>query len=195
MNSFKKSKQLRLEAERLLIHHGINETLSAYSDVFYTGSYALDLMAWPDIDIEISLLNDPYNKEAFLEIGKKIGQLQDIISMKFSDHYHFPVEPLPHGLYWNIRIANSIWDVPWKIDLWALKPEEIQKHKKDMQATNQALNHSNRKLIIEIKTSLLNNEGRTPILSGYHIYQAVLVHGLQKRNEVIGYLLQKGVQL
>ena len=42
--------------------------------------------------------------------------------------------------------------------------------------------------ILEIKHSLLTPDGRTPVLSGYHIYQAVLFKGLRDRTEVIEYL-------
>ncbi len=118
------------------------------SYVFYTGSYALNLMVLPDIDIEISMHNDSFNKEIFFEIGKQISQLPDIISMKFKDHHAFPVDSLPAGLYWNIRIHNDFHDIPWKIDLWAFNQQQIENNMIEIQRIKNNLNEENRKLII-----------------------------------------------
>ena len=195
MNALEKSNELHREAERLLMEGGIDEILRAHADVLYAGSYALNLMAWPDIDIAASMFGDPFNKLAFFELGKRIGQLENIVSMKFTDWYRYPVDPLPQGLYWGIRIANTFSDVPWKIDLWSLKPSVLQEHRDFLKETLAKLTPHTRKLIIDIKLSLLTDKGRTPTLSGFHIYQAVLMHGMTKRDEIVQYLRDNGVEL
>ena len=61
-----------------------------------------------------------------------------------------------------------------------------------MQATRQMMDEETRKLILEVKYSLLTPEGRTPSLSGRHIYRAVLFEGLRKKKEILAYLSEVG---
>ncbi len=187
MNALEGAKRLRIEAEKLLFHGRIEEIRQAHSNVSYTGSYSLDLMASPDIDIAISILDDPFDKNVFLEIGGQIGHLQNTISMKFRDFHGFPVDPLPDGLYWGIGMASDSCGPQWNIDLWALPPAEILRQNEEMAAIKRRLDANSRILILEIKNSLLDQDGNTPTFSGYYIYQAVLFRRLQKRNEIIEY--------
>ncbi len=43
------------EADQLIYDRGIDAILRSYGRVSYTGSYAINLMAWPDIDIDMVL--------------------------------------------------------------------------------------------------------------------------------------------
>jgi hypothetical protein len=56
-----------------------------------------------------------------------------------------------------------------------------------------AMDEEKRKLILDVKHSLINAEGRTPFLSGYHIYRAVLFEGLTEREEIVAYLREQGI--
>lgn len=90
---------------------------------------------------------------------------------------------------------NDFHDIPWKIDLWAFNQQQIENDMLEIQKIKKNLNEENRKLILEIKESLITDEGRTPILSGYHIYQAVLFHGLKEKTEIVEYLKRKGINI
>ena len=70
MDILKKSDKLYKEARKIILTSGFHDILASFSTVFYTGSYALNLMVWSDIDIEIFMYNSPFNKEIFFEIGK-----------------------------------------------------------------------------------------------------------------------------
>ena len=50
-----------------------------------------------------------------------------------------------------------------------------------------------RKLIVDTKQTLLTAEGRTPVFSGYHIYCAVIDHGLRSIGDITDYIREKGV--
>ncbi|KQC12913.1 MAG: hypothetical protein APR63_01715 [Desulfuromonas sp. SDB] len=190
-----KSRKLHEQAIELLYEGGIHKILSSKAKVFYTGSYNLDLMVWPDIDIYLSIQNNPFDKEIFFDIGKEIALLPDVVSLKYKDHRSYPLEILPRGLYWNIRIDNEQFDTPWKIDIWALAEQQIKENIKEIEKIKQKLNEQNRKLILKVKQSLINEKGRTPILSGYHIYQAILLYGMREREDIVWYLKKKGVNL
>ncbi len=104
-------------------------------------------------------------------------------------------ETLPKGLYCGIRISNDIFNVPWKLDLWALPNIVISQQKKEMLSIKSKLDKTNRKLILNVKESLLNNDNRTPMGSGYYIYQAVLNHHLYKKQDIIDYLVDKNIKI
>ena len=185
---------LRKEADQIIYDKRINRILQSYGDVFYTGSYFLNTMAWPDIDITMTLKSDPYSIEIFFEIGREIARIDDIISLKFRNSYRLPGQGLPRGLYWGIRLDVGDWDMPWKIDLWARDKEALAEDRATMERVHQAMDEETRRLIIETKRSLLTPEGRTPPLSGFHIYEAVLFKGLRKEEDIVAYLKKQGIQ-
>lgn len=195
MDVRKKAKKLHKEADKLLYKQGLHDILKKHARVFYTGSYYLDLMVWPDIDIYISIFDDPFDKQIFFEIGNQLAQLPQVISLKFQDHHTYPHKLLPDGLYWNIRINNDQFKTPWKVDIWALDSDSIEQALQDIEQIKQQLNEQNRLKILKIKESLINEKGRTPILSGYHIYQAILFKGITDRDEIVRYLKKKGIYI
>ena len=184
---------LRAEAGQIIYGGGIDDLLQAYGEVFYTGSYFLDVMVWPDIDITMALDPDPYSIEAFFELGAKIARIDNVISLKFINFYMPDVPDLPDGLYWGTRLKAENRSIPWKIDLWAKGREALAEDRRAMQATQQMMDEATRKLILEIKYSLLTPEGRTPPLSGRHIYRAVLFEGLREKEGILAYLNEAGV--
>ena len=184
---------LRAEADQIIYGGGIDDLLQAYGDVFYTGSYFLDVMAWPDIDITMALDHDPYSIEAFFELGAKIARIDNVISLKFINFFMPDARNLPEGLYWGTRLNAENRSIPWKIDLWAKDKEALEEDRRAMQRTRQMMDEEARKLILEVKYSLLTPEGRTPPLSGRHIYRAVLFEGLRKKEEILAYLNEVGV--
>ncbi len=190
------SKSLKKEAEHVIYKKGINDILNSYGDVFYTGSYHLDLMIWPDIDIYMVLKPDPYSINAFFQLGSKIAALPGVFSMKFNNCITLPLhETAPKGLYWKTYIDRGKVKKPWKIDLWAFSPETIEKSRKEMREILKRLDKRKRKQIIELKHSLLTKDGRTPIFSGYYIYQAILFKNMKKRKDIIDYLKKHGVNV
>ena len=51
MNYFIQSQVIKKEADKFLANKKIQEILSKYGEVIFTGSYATDLMTWRDLDI------------------------------------------------------------------------------------------------------------------------------------------------
>lgn len=190
------SKSLRKEAEHVIYKNGLNDILNSYGDIFYTGSYHLDLMIWPDIDIHMALKSDPYSIKTFFQLGSKIAAFPGVFSMKFNNCIILPLhETAPKGLYWKTYIDRGQARKPWKIDLWAFSPEAIRKSREEMKEILKRLDRQKREQIIELKHSLLIEDDRTPIFSGYHIYQAVLFKNMKKRKDIIDYLKKQGVNV
>jgi hypothetical protein len=200
VDPLKAADDLRREASKFIHSKGFDKILNSYGRVFYTGSYYLDLMVWPDLDIEISLNEDPYSVETFFQLGSEIAQLARVKSMKFNNCLDAPDTQAipPKGLYWKIQASRSGNLTPWKVDLWAFDEATLERHEKEMKgfaARIARIDDDKRKRIIELKHSLLTSQGRTPISCGYYIYQAVLLEGIEDREEVIRYLRSKGVEV
>ena len=151
--------------------------LRSYGRVSYTGSYAINLMAWPDIDIDMVLEPDPFLTDDFFKMGKEIVTIDGVLSLKFNNFLPQQVEGLTNGLYWGVR--KTTWTTRWKIDISATDTEYLEKNRASMERIRRALDEETRRSIIQIKHALLTSEGRTPVLSGYHIYEAVLFKGLR----------------
>lgn len=193
---FLRSRRLREEATALIHQAGLDGILRRYGNPHYTGSYFLDLMAWPDLDIELSLAPDPFSLEAFFDLGREIAQACTVSWMTFHNRVWFrPFEQVPKGLYWNIHVADAAFTEEWNIDLWSLEASVLEGNWRQMQQTAAALDEAKRRTIVALKHSLLTEAGRTPRFSGYHLYQAVLFKGLTRREEIMQYLRDNGVEV
>jgi len=188
LNIIEIADNLHREADRIIYDSGIDKILNTYGNVFYTGSYFLNVMVWQDLDITIVMKPDPYSIEAFFEIGRKIARIDFVTSLRFDNFYKRKVQNLPEGLYWGIRFDSGNQNKPWKIDLWAKDKQSFAQDRTNMESILQKMDQETRKLIIETKHSLLTPEGRTLELSGYQIYKAILFEGLRCRDDVVSYL-------
>lgn len=177
-----------------LITGGLDEILQGYGSVCYAGSYYLNLMAWPDLDIYLPLDPSMEYLTRFIDLGPRLASVCQLISLHFKDHVRYPTEQLPHGLYWGIRVEQNV-RLRWKLDIWALQPNIIKAHQNELNRLKNKLTPELRALILELKQALLTPEGRTPILSGYPIYCAVLDHGIYSIDEVKEYLKNQGVSV
>ena len=127
MDAHEIADKLRKEADEILHgDRGIDGILRSFGRVHYTGSYALDLMAWPDIDITMVLKGEPYSFDAFFEMGRQLAQVEGVDKIEFWNSLNWDVHNLPKGLYWGVRLNTGTWDVPWKIDVWAASEKEFK---------------------------------------------------------------------
>ena len=189
-----KANELRQEADELIQRQGLGRILSSFGTVWYTGSYRLGTMAWPDLDIHMVMEPDPWSVDAFFQLGARIAAFDGVLSMKFDDCAHHLRDGLPEGLYWGTRMVTEKREIPWKIDLWSTRSEVLEKLKLEMKRVMDRMTETRRRRILQIKNSLLTPEGRTPDSSGRHIYNAVLFEGLETLEEVKDYLRAKGIR-
>jgi len=196
MDAHEIADKLREEADDIL--HGerdVDGILHRYGKVHYTGSYALDLMAWPDIDITMVLDGDPYSFDNFFEMGKQLAGVDGVDKIEYWNSLNWDVHNLPKGLYWGVRLNTGTWDVPWKIDVWATNEDEFKANQKLMKRLSKGITPEARGVIVEIKNSLITPEGRTPQGSGYYIYEAVLFKGLRTPREIREYVRSQGIDV
>lgn len=190
-NGIEQAKRLKSAGTRLL-SGGIEAVLQRCGQVIYSGSYYLGLMAWPDIDIYTPYNPSPEYLSSFLQIGPDLARMCDVVSLRFKNHVRFPVESLPNGLYWGVRIRQNE-EFTWKLDIWSLSMDIIEQNQSELMRIEVKLTPESRGFILHIKNQLLTSEGRTPVSSGYPIYCAVVDEGLCSISEIKEYLVAKGV--
>src|SRR4030067_1845380 len=117
MLPLERAAKLRQEADDVLEQIGLHEILSPYGKVFPSGSYFLDVMVYPDIDLYITKVS----LEQLFEIGAQIANCElvtQVVCEKSDDPVH-----LPDGLYLKPRVNHGDWGRPGKIDIWSLAAE------------------------------------------------------------------------
>ena len=166
------SRLLRREATELLDKEGLLSMLKAVGTTQVIGSYALDTMTWPDIDISMNL-PDVQNVEMFFELAKSIATKFQITKMSYSNHYIRNFPGFDHGLYWGILLRYAGRE--WKIDLWGYDDADYKRHIAEADALYQQLQQADRAAILRIKHVICQHpEYRGTVYNSMAIYRAVL---------------------
>ena len=166
------SRLLHQEASELLDKEGLLPMLSTFGTTRVIGSYALDTMTWPDIDISMNLPNEQ-NVELFFEIAKRIATKFEITKMSYSNHFIRGFPGFDHGLYWGTQLRYRGRE--WKIDLWGYDDTDYQKHIADADALHRQLQRADRVAILRIKHVICQHpDYRGNVYNSMAIYRAVL---------------------
>lgn len=179
---------LRAEAGFILEEIQLFNILEPYGQVVLTGSYYLDLMMYPDIDLYISSI--PINK--LFDISTRLASLQLVFQIVFEKSQD---AGLPGGLYLKARLNYGNWGRPWKIDIWSLDDAIIKVKLAETEHFKRRLTAELRQQILKYKYSILTSRLRTPMYSGYYIYKAFLDEGMTDFNQVTQYLVEHGISM
>lgn len=188
MDPLARSAKLRQEADQVMQAIGLPAILAPYGPVAFIGSYFLDLMAYPDIDISIP----PVTIAQLFRIGGQIAASELVAEVVFQ---RSKTPDLPGGLYLKPRIEYGDWGRPWKIDIWSLREEIVAQSVAEMQRIKAAMTEALREQIIRYKCAILTPAGRTPMYSGIFIYRAFIDEGLSDFGDVTRYLIAHGIQV
>jgi hypothetical protein len=188
MNPLKTSKIIKQEADDILEKVGVYKILEPYGNVTPTGSYFLDTMVYPDIDVYISKVSIA---ELF-EIGGILAENNLTSQVVFEKSR---ISSLPGGLYLKARFTCGNWGRPWKLDIWSLEDKLINEKMGDMVRFKEMMTDEVREQIIRYKFSVMTKEKRTPMFSGYFIYKAFLDEGMTDFGEVTRYLIENGINM
>ncbi len=181
--------KLKMEAHQILALLHIPELLHPFGKVFATGSYFLDVMVYPDIDLYITTIRI----DQLFAIGALLAACPLVTQVVF-EPTDDPVH-MPHGLYLKTRLNYGDWGRPWKIDLWSLAEDVILRKMAEMDHFKRKMTPVLREQIVKYKLSILTLQKRTPMYSGYHVYKAFIDEGLTDFSEVTNYLISHGVRM
>jgi len=183
-----RSSKLRQEADIIIKELNLYEILNPYGRIVPTGSYFLDLMMYPDIDLYLSKVSIAQ----LFEIGSQFACSDMVFQVVFEKSRDMS---LPGGLYLKPRIEYGDWGRMWKIDIWSLDDSVIAEKMKDMLRFKQVMTEYQREQILRYKFSVLTPAKRTPMYSGYFIYKAFIDQGLSDFADVTKYLIENGIQM
>lgn len=161
------SKKIKNQASTLLKSTNLLNILEKYGDVYMIGSYPLNIMYGPDIDIvvkakdirksSIDALNEIVEKELFRKI-------------EYGDFVKFPVEKRPNGYV--LVLKSVVEKIKWEIEVWFL--EDVSKQVNYHKLLESKLNEQNRIKILEAKYLREISNMSKHALSSYEIYEQIL---------------------
>jgi hypothetical protein len=188
MDVLERAAQLRREAGRVMQAVGLEEILRPYGKLTPTGSYFLDVMVYPDIDLYMPKIG----VDQVFEIGSRLAKCQIVDQVIFEKS---DMPGLPGGLYLKPRIIYGDWGRPWKVDIWFLDAAIIDEKMESMRRFAARMTPALREQILRYKLSVLDDKQRTPRFSGYYIYKALIDEGLTDFEQVTRYLIDNGVAI
>jgi len=180
---------LRLEADRLLHRDGLLPAIAGAGPTTVIGSYALDLMTWPDLDVSMAL---PHERDvaAFFDVGRAIARSFVAIRMTFSNQFIRPDVPFDHGLYWGIRLGYG--EREWKVDLWGYGPDAYLSHLAEFEALRARLAAADRRAILRVKDAVCRRPTYRRDVSSMDVYAAVAEGGVRTVEEFDAWCAQRG---
>ncbi len=175
------SRSLRNEASDLLNTEGLLPLLKSFGTTRVIGSYTLDMMTWPDIDISMKLPDDQ-DVGLFFEIGKKIATKFHVTKMSYSNHFIRNFPGFDHGLYWGIQLRYA--EQEWKIDLWGYGETDYEAHMTDFDVLHNQLQQADRTAILRIKHPVSQRpDYRGDVYNSMAVYRAVLTEKVASLEE------------
>ncbi len=178
---------LHHQADQLLVDIQLVEVLSPYGAVTPTGSYYLNVMVYPDIDLYLPKLT----VEQVFAVGGEMANHDGVVQVVFEQGE----ATMPGGLYLKLRIANNAWGRPWKLDLWSLAPDLLEQKMAPMRRFRACMTPALRLQILQYKLSVLTPSLRTPMYSGYFIYKAFIDEGLTDFADITRYLVANDIKI
>jgi hypothetical protein len=179
---------LRADADALLQRHGVLEILREFGRPHISGSYALRLMTWRDLDIylEMPALSEVEGSELrvdrFLELGRRLATAIGPRKASFTDHLHFPATENVPGLYWGIH-TDILSRGGWKIDVWGVTADTCAQLLRRAESIAVSVNAETRAAILSIKNEVCRHPRYRDTITSQHIYDAVLSSGVRTLDE------------
>lgn len=187
------AKSIRNNAKQILESKNIDSTIRKMGDLFYTGSYALDLMTWNDIDMQVVLKEDVNPIEALGSIFNLLAKDPDFIEAQMI-HFRGNFKPkAPRGVYLGIKMDCPDLGGLWKLDIWSLAKLDFEKNRSLIETLSSKLDPHNRGLILELKHEMMAGSKRVPQMGSHFLYQAILLEGIREKEALYKYFANQGV--
>lgn len=189
------AKSIRSNAKQVLESKKIDFMIREIGELFYTGSYALDLMTWNDIDIQVVLKEGVNPIEALGSIFNVLAKDPDFIEAKLI-HFRGNFKPkMPRGVYLGIKMDCLDLGGLWKLDIWSLAKSELEKNRILIETLTSKLDTQNRDLILELKHEMMAGSKRVPQMGSHFLYKAVLLEGMREKSSIYKYFAKQGLSI
>ncbi len=181
---------LQAEAAVVLADLDLVARLGSVGRPILTGSVALGLMAWRDIDV--TTLCPVLAVDPVFEIGRSLAAHPGLRRLGFrNDTGSWNVDPdYPDGLYWSLEYRLPDGE-PWNLDLWFLLEGTRQFDLDHLASIPPRLTPEARLAILRIKDAWQARPAYRTTVRSYDIYQAVLDHGVRTPEAFEAFLLRR----
>ena len=174
------------EAARVMADLEVMTLLAHVGRPVHTGSSALGLLVWRDIDV--TTLCPSLDLTPMFEVGHALATHPRVRRLTFrNDTGAWNTSPeYPDGLYWLVDYVAEGGEI-WTLDLWLIPEGTTQWDLEHMRTLPARLDSAHRATILRIKEA---RQGLPdlPRLPSYRIYEAVLDHGVRTPAEFEAYL-------
>jgi len=171
MNLINKSERLKKDADITIERLNIKELLGSLGKVTFVGSYALDLLYRPDIDIFVQ--SEGCSRDKVVELTKVFLDSELFQSVGVADYTKLIPPNNVVGFYWELIHLSDKYK--WKFDIWYTPTKDIntivvtnriiEKLKQDPQARLQ---------ILKLKEKYYDGIKYSSGMNGLKIYEEVL---------------------
>ena len=166
----------------------LRELCAPIGTLMPTGSYFMDLMMYPDVDLYLPATTP----ERLLGVAVGLAK-QDCVQR--INYIRGGPGDLEDGLYLKPVVDHGCCERPWKIDIWSLPSSVVAKKQAELDDLRARMTARHREVILDTKHRLLTGAGRTPMFSGIYIYKAVIDNGLERSNDIVEFLKKNGIAL
>lgn len=173
-------RRLRSEADALLEDQGVLRILQQFGVPHLSGSYAMRLMTWRDLDIYLEI--ERSDAHSFLELGRALGDALTPRKLSFTDHLRFPPTEGLAGLYWGIR-TDDLSRGGWKIDLWGVESPVCAERVAFCESLASRIDRTARFRILRIKQAVCRLPEYRKSITSQQVYEAVLDAGVTTVDE------------
>jgi hypothetical protein len=188
MKPVERAAKLKQEAGEVLKLVGLAERIEPWGRITPTGSYLLDVMAFPDLDLYVP----PIPMKELIDIGAAVAEI-DIVQKVAFEKSNAPT--LPGAAYLMLSIDYGNWGRPWMVHMWSLDEDMLNARMEIYQDFRAKITPVLREKILEYKHAVMTLDERTPRFIGYYIYQAFLEEGLVEFPDVTSYLNEHGIKI
>jgi len=185
-NVLEESKEIKIEADKLLLESKIFDLLETYGEVKIGGSYALDTMIRRDLDFFAITHNHDINKVA--EINSQIIKSKYFHIVHYGNWHEFKPQPHESNAVEGYYFALYCWvnGFEWKSDVWLItsdqdKTAETTDHFSNL--LDKEIDERKRISILEIKKDMREGSKYIEGVDGKLIYKAVLEHSVKNTEE------------
>lgn len=161
------SKNTQAQAKEILESTKLLDILNKYGDVHMIGSFPLNIMYGPDIDILVETKNI---KKSSLEALQEIAEKSVFRKIEYGDFVNFPKTNRPSGYI--LVLKTEIGKVEWEIEVWFLDNASSQlEYQKQL---GSKLTEQKRIEILQAKHKRGSSKISKESLSSFEIYKKIL---------------------
>jgi hypothetical protein len=175
----KYSETQRGTATRILSETGLIPFLSKYGKCSVIGSFDLNLMYGPDIDIVVETDNP---RDASMSVIKGLIEKREFQKYQYGDFDKFPRTGRPGGFI--VVLISEVDGVRWETEIWFMEKYSQDKIDRDLRFT-EMLTPENRLTMLRLKQAREAQGHNKHRISSTDIYTGVLVDGLTDYDQIL----------